>query len=437
MFLLVSRGRLSHNISGFFIPRRFRYKKKWAIHSKEKSSTDHALEYFDVYHKPLYGKFWPSIRISLLSQQKYGALVNNFSLNENIVSRLKRLSAFDIIQQAKDTKPLVNENVIPTKSEITKEQETFKFDPEENEEPEPENLHTFMPVMKVYSEKQLLREEEEKQCIYVPKDIVKTVPCSSTSLPENLKLYTYDLGNVNSFPRPSLAKTGLLDYYLLDAASILPVVALNLVPNDYVLDLCAAPGGKSLTILQTLLTENLVSNDISRSRMQRLVSVLKYYTNRNKENSSIKVTCKDGLEFTEPIFDKVLVDVPCNSDRHVLLDEENNLFKPGRIEERIRIPKLQSDLLVAGIKSCKPGGSVVYSTCTLSFSQNDGAIQSAFETIWKETNIDIVVEDIQPLLSHFRNTFVFYPKCRFGQLVLPKLTSNFGPMYICKINRLK
>lgn len=186
-----------------------------AIHSKEKSSTDHALEYFDVYHKPLYGKFWPSIRISLLSQQKYGALVNNFSLNENIVSRLKRLSAFDIIQQAKDTKPLVNENVIPTKSEITKEQETFKFDPEENEEPEPENLHTFMPVMKVYSEKQLLREEEEKQCIYVPKDIVKTVPCSSTSLPENLKLYTYDLGNVNSFPRPSLAKTGLLGEFKL------------------------------------------------------------------------------------------------------------------------------------------------------------------------------------------------------------------------------
>ena len=45
----------------------------------------------------------------------------------------------------------------------------------------------------------------------------------------------------------------LSDYYLMDAASILPVLALNLAPGDHVLDMCAAPGGKTLTILQTML----------------------------------------------------------------------------------------------------------------------------------------------------------------------------------------
>lgn len=44
---------------------------------------------------------------------------------------------------------------------------------------------------------------------------------------------------------------GLLDYYLMDAASLLPVLALNVQPDDFVLDLCAAPGGKTLALLQT------------------------------------------------------------------------------------------------------------------------------------------------------------------------------------------
>lgn len=44
---------------------------------------------------------------------------------------------------------------------------------------------------------------------------------------------------------------GLLDYYLMDAASLLPVLALNVQPGDFVLDLCAAPGGKTLALLQT------------------------------------------------------------------------------------------------------------------------------------------------------------------------------------------
>lgn len=44
---------------------------------------------------------------------------------------------------------------------------------------------------------------------------------------------------------------GLLSYYLMDAASLLPVLALNVQPDDFVLDLCAAPGGKTLALLQT------------------------------------------------------------------------------------------------------------------------------------------------------------------------------------------
>ena len=79
---------------------------------------------------------------------------------------------------------------------------------------------------------------------------------------------------------------------------------------------------------------------------------------------------------------------------------------------------------------------MVYSTCTLSFAQNDGVIQQAVDEIWKSTNIDIAIEDLKPLQHLFKSTFNFFDGCRYGQLVIPSLSSNFGPMYFCKINRL-
>lgn len=91
----------------------------------------------------------------------------------------------------------------------------------------------------------------------------------------------------------------------------------------------------------------------------------------------------------------------------------------------------------AGIKSCKPGGSVVYSTCTLAAAQNDGVVQAAAEELWETSNIDIAVEDLSPLRTAFAPVFKFHSAVRLGQLVLPTLTSNFGPMYFCKLKRLQ
>jgi len=67
------------------------------------------------------------------------------------------------------------------------------------------------------------------------------------------------VSNYIFFPLLSICKTvvsrpdslGILSYYLMDAASLLPVLALNVQPDDFVLDLCAAPGGKMLALLQT------------------------------------------------------------------------------------------------------------------------------------------------------------------------------------------
>lgn len=68
-----------------------------------------------------------------------------------------------------------------------------------------------------------------------------------------------------------------LDYYLLDGASVLPVLALDLQPGDVVLDMCAAPGGKTLSILQTLMPHIMVANDIKKGRVERIHKVINQY----------------------------------------------------------------------------------------------------------------------------------------------------------------
>jgi 16S rRNA C967 or C1407 C5-methylase (RsmB/RsmF family) len=78
----------------------------------------------------------------------------------------------------------------------------------------------------------------------------------------------------------------------------------------------------------------------------------------------------------------------------------------------------------------------VYSTCTLSPVQNDGIIQATLEQVWQKTQINVTVVDTGHVADRCREMFNFADNTRFGQLVLPNLTANFGPMYFCKLKRL-
>nr|KAG5706813.1 hypothetical protein BaRGS_004148 [Batillaria attramentaria] len=206
------------------------------------------------------------------------------------------------------------------------------------------DLQYFVPTEQVFSEKeQLLREELERSTFEERPISVSVLSGQTPGLPTALQVLTYPA-----------------DYYLLDAASILPVIALDLQPHDDVLDLCAAPGGKTLAMLQMIITQggHLTSNDVSQARLRRLQTVLKSYLSPSLQSEFVTMKKWNGLGFSEPVYSKVLVDVPCSSDRHVLTEEDNNLFKPSRITERLQMTALQKDLLLAGIRSCKPGGAV-------------------------------------------------------------------------------
>ena len=98
------------------------------------------------------------------------------------------------------------------------------------------------------------------------------------------------------------------------------------------------------------------------------------------------------------------------------------------------------DMLFAfshGIRMCKPGGTIVYSTSTMSPPQNDGTVQRAISKMWEETNIDVVVQRTDTIANAFEEHVQFFKGCRFGQLIVPNLTANFGPTYFCKLKRVR
>lgn len=77
----------------------------------------------------------------------------------------------------------------------------------------------------------------------------------------------------------------------------------------------------------------------------------------------------------------------------------------------------------------------MYSTCSLSPLQNECVVERALDIAETQFNISIHVEDLSHFRMLFQDTFAFLD-CRLGELVLPHLTANFGPMYFCKLRRV-
>ncbi|NXN39423.1 NSUN4 methyltransferase, partial [Rhinoptilus africanus] len=356
-----------------------------------------ALHHFDVTYSPQLRERWPSVRAGLLCEQKYGALLNNFSTLRHVARELELLNAADFVSRA------------PKK-------EAGRGD--------------GAPQEGSGEGRRALRAERMAQA--------GTSPPLGASLRSSIRCYTFPRGDITRFRPARPDALGLLDYYLMDAASLLPVLALNVQPDDFVLDLCAAPGGKTLALLQTGVCGHLAANDVSISRTKRLYQILHSYVPR-EIRETVRVTSYDGRDWGQlegGTFHKVLVDVPCTTDRHSVMEQDNNIFHRRRTKERQMLPMLQLQLLMAGILATKPGGEVVYSTCSLSPLQNEHVIERAVEVAETQYNISVQVEDLSHFRTLFQDTFSFFSDCRMGELVLPHLTANFGPMYFCKLRRM-
>ncbi|MEK6627913.1 MAG: RsmB/NOP family class I SAM-dependent RNA methyltransferase, partial [Bdellovibrionota bacterium] len=114
--------------------------------------------------------------------------------------------------------------------------------------------------------------------------------------------------------------SGLYNYYIMDPASVIVALALEAGRDELILDMCAAPGGKSLILAEQMRSGILISNEISESRRDRLMRVFHEYIPK-EQRMFITVKGIDanlyGLRQPEH-FDRVLADVPCSGERHLL-----------------------------------------------------------------------------------------------------------------------
>ncbi|KAG6447672.1 5-methylcytosine rRNA methyltransferase NSUN4 [Manduca sexta] len=310
-----------------------------------------------------------------------------------------------------------------------------------------EALYQFLPATKLKGMDEWIPESTHYSYYSTNTDFPLAIePESELVYPEHLKVFTYEMhSDWDDFPEPKRCQTGVYNYYPLDCGSVLAVLALGLQAGDRVLDLCSAPGGKALIALQTLLPDIIICNDVSISRSNRTKKIFKDYLfdfeTSNKWSERVMFKRVDGRVFTDDYgFDKVLVDVPCTTDRHSVNVDENNIFRPDRIKERLKIPEMQSALLTNALRLVKVGGTVVYSTCSLSPVQNDGVVHLSLKHAFESHGIVATVKDMTSSFSGFSSTLKLgagsaAPK--YGQLVLPDVAANFGPTYIAKLVRVK
>ena len=178
--------------------------------------------------------------------------------------------------------------------------------------------------------------------------------------------------NINLSPR-------LLSPYYLDPASIMVASLLPVSKGDRILDMCAAPGGKTLSIALRLEGDGeLISNDRSPDR------------------------------------------APCSSERHVFLDPKHlSIWSPSRPK---RLAKEQYALLSSAFITLKKGGYLLYSTCSINPCENQDVISRLFDRHSDE------VEEIETEIHAAEHM-------QHGLMIMPDRTDGLGPMYACLLRK--
>ena len=155
------------------------------------------------------------------------------------------------------------------------------------------------------------------------------------------------------------------DFYLQEAAAQAPVDVLNPSPEDIVLDCCAAPGGKTTQIAQEMQNKGTII--ALEKKAHRLLSL-----RNNLERCGVANTLAYHVDAIKAKiiglrFDKILLDAPCSGN----YAGDSNWFNKRALPDILKCQQFQRSLLVAALDVLKPGGTLVYSTCSLEPEENE------------------------------------------------------------------
>ncbi len=217
--------------------------------------------------------------------------------------------------------------------------------------------------------------------------------------------------------------------YFLDPASAEAAGALDIQPGMRVLDMCAAPGGKAVAMMQKFLNSypkgemDLTLNERSASRRARLQRVLNDSI-PPWSRASIKVTSHDARKWglhEQNVYDVILLDTPCSSERHLI--QEPKTLRDWSPKRSVRLALDAYAMLAAGLTALRPGGVLLYLTCALSPLENDGVIAKALQR--RGTEFEVLPP---PHLSGAEPS-------RHGCMVLPDHAGGRGPLFAARLRK--
>lgn len=174
--------------------------------------------------------------------------------------------------------------------------------------------------------------------------------------------------------------------YLQSLPSMLPPLVLDPKPGEYVLDLTAAPGSKTTQMAALMQNQgHILANELDSIRCERL-----RYNVALQGATIVDVQSGPGERLGEAMpaaFDRVLLDAPCSGEGRFLASQSAT-FRNWSPREVRRCAKLQKKLLQSACRALRPGGALVYSTCTLNQEENELVLD------WALQNLPLKMQDI-------------------------------------------
>ena len=177
-------------------------------------------------------------------------------------------------------------------------------------------------------------------------------------------------------------------YYLQEPSAMTPANRLPIEPGDKVLDVCAAPGGKATELGAKLQGEGvLMANDISNSRAKGLLKNIEVFGIGN-----VFVLSEEPgklVDYFPEYFDKILIDAPCSGEG--MFRKDKKMVKAWEEHGPEFFAKIQRSIVTQAAQMLKPGGMMLYSTCTFDPEENEGTI----EHLLKEFP-EFIIREISP-----------------------------------------
>ncbi|MFA8341921.1 MAG: NOL1/NOP2/sun family putative RNA methylase [Rhodothermaceae bacterium] len=270
---------------------------------------------------------------------------------------------------------------------------------------------------------------------------ISTADGNDEAIVESLKQYGIELEALPNIPFGYRVLNGfeyigktleftLGKYYIQSLSSMIPPLILQPDSEDTVLDLCAAPGSKSSQLAEMM--ENKGTLYVNEPNINRIKSLVFNFDKMNFVNfGAIKYKGELLSKVFENTFDKILVDAPCSGLG--ILQKKGEVSNWWSLQQAEKIAELQFRLLLSALKMLKPGGEMIYSTCTLTVEENEVTLNKILR------KYPVEIKEIElPVKSH--PAFTSYngeelnPEIAKAHRIIPWEVNSEG-FFICKLRK--